>query len=105
MDSNEVRPGATLICPAEIKRVKLYISGLHANQGDGELPLHTTDVSGKTELTVEVVDALELDGPILLPNGPDLHDIDQPYTYEESIAAEGLVNEYDVDTLHDMVPM
>ncbi len=40
MDSNDVRPGATLICPVEIDGAGLYVGDLHANQRDGELSLH-----------------------------------------------------------------
>ena len=72
LDSNDVRPGATLICPVCVDGAGLYVGDLHANQGDGELSLHTTDVSGTTELEVEVVKNVEMDGPLLLPNESDL---------------------------------
>jgi acetamidase/formamidase len=105
MDSNDVRPGATLICPVEIEGAGLYVGDLHANQGDGELSLHTTDVSGKTELEVEVVKDVDLDGPLLLPNESDLPDIASPYTDEEREAGAELAGQYGVDDVHDAAPI
>ncbi|MEF8807965.1 acetamidase/formamidase family protein [Natronomonas sp.] len=105
MDSNDVRPGATLICPVEIEGAGLYVGDLHANQGDGELSLHTTDVSGKTELEVELVKDVGLDGPLLLPNESDLPDIARPYTDEEREAGAELADQYGVDDVRDAAPV
>jgi acetamidase/formamidase len=105
LDSNDVRPGATLICPVEIEGAGLYVGDLHANQGDGELSLHTTDVSGKTELEVEVVKDVNLDGPMLLPNESDLPDIATPYTDEEREAGAELAEQYHVDEVRDAAPV
>src|SRR5699024_9487554 len=62
MDVNAVREGAVLICPVKVDGGGIYVGDLHANQGDGELSLHTTDVSGRTELGVEVIKGLDIDG-------------------------------------------
>ena len=105
LDSNDVRPGATLICPVEIEGAGLYVGDLHANQGDGELSLHTTDVSGRTELEVEVIKDLDLDGPLLLPNESDLPDIAKPYTDAEREAGEELADQYEVDQVRDAAPI
>ncbi|QOS13534.1 acetamidase/formamidase family protein (plasmid) [Haloferax gibbonsii] len=105
LDSNEVRPGAVLICPVRVEGAGLYVGDLHANQGDGELSLHTTDVSGKTELEVEVIKDLDLPGPLLLPNEEDLPHIAKPYTDAERDAGTALADEYDVETLHDALPV
>ena len=105
MDSNDVRPGATLICPVKIDGAGLYVGDLHANQGDGELSLHTTDVSGRTELEVEVIKGLDIDGPLLLPNESDLPDIARPYTDAEREAGDALADEYGVDEVHDAAPI
>jgi len=56
MDISEVRAGATLICPVEIDGGGVYVGDLHANQGDGALSLHTTDVSGTVTMDVEVIE-------------------------------------------------
>jgi acetamidase/formamidase len=105
LDSNDVRPGATLICPVEIEGAGLYVGDLHANQGDGELSLHTTDVSGKTELEVEVVKDVGLDGPMLLPNESDLPDIAKPYTDAERETGAELAEQYHVDEVRDAAPV
>lgn len=105
LDSNDVRAGATLICPVEIGGAGLYVGDLHANQGDGELSLHTTDVSGTTELEVEVVKDVNLDGPLLLPNEEDLPDIAQPYTDAERATAAELATEHEVDEVVDALPI
>jgi len=105
LDSNDVRPGATLICPVEIDGAGLYVGDLHANQGDGELSLHTTDVSGRTELEVNVIKDLDIDGPLLLPNESDLPDIAKPYTDAEREAGEALAAEHHVDDVVDAAPL
>ena len=105
MDSNDVRPGATLVCPVKIEGAGLYVGDLHANQGDGELSLHTTDVSGRTELEVEVIKGLDIDGPLLLPNEADLPPIAKPYTDAERETGAELAAEYDVDEVADAAPI
>ena len=105
MDSNDVRPGATLICPVKIEGAGLYVGDLHANQGDGELSLHTTDVSGRTELEVEVIKGLDIDGPLLLPNEADLPPIAKPYTDAERETGAELAAEYDVEEVADAAPI
>jgi acetamidase/formamidase len=105
MDSNDVRPGATLVCPVKVDGAGLYVGDLHANQGDGELSLHTTDVSGRTELEVEVVKGLDIDGPLLLPNESDLPPIAKPYTDTEREAGAELAAQYGVDGVDDAGPI
>ena len=105
LDSNDVRPGATLICPVNVEGAGLYVGDLHANQGDGELSLHTTDVSGRTELEVEVIKDLDIDGPLLLPNVEDLPDIATPYTDDEREAGAELADRYGVDEVVDAAPI
>ncbi|MGM0590520.1 MAG: acetamidase/formamidase family protein [Halobacteriota archaeon] len=105
LDSNEVRAGATLICPVRVEGAGLYVGDLHANQGDGELSLHTTDVSGKTELEVEVIKGLDLPGPLLLPNQEDLPHIAKPYTETERETGDVLAEEYGVGALDDAGPI
>ncbi|WP_336362453.1 acetamidase/formamidase family protein [Halalkalicoccus salilacus] len=104
MDISEVRPGAILICPVKVDGGGVYVGDLHANQGDGELSLHTTDVSGRTTLGVEVIKDLDIDGPLLLPNREDLPHIAEPYTDEEREAGTALAEEYGVD-LEEMGPI
>ncbi len=105
MDVPEVRAGATLICPVVVDGGGIYVGDLHANQGDGELSLHTTDVSGTVTMDVEVIDDVDLDGPVLLPNAEDLPFISAPYSEEEAAAGEALGAEHGVDVDTDAAPI
>ncbi|MFC4247962.1 acetamidase/formamidase family protein [Natribaculum luteum] len=105
MDVSEVRAGATLICPVKIDGAGVYVGDLHANQGDGELSLHTTDVSGTVRMDVEVIEGLELDGPILLPNAEDLPYISEPYSDDELETGRDLAADHGVDLVEEMGPI
>lgn len=105
MDINAVREGAVLVCPVEVDGGGIYVGDMHANQGDGELALHTTDVSGYTEFDVEVINDLDIDGPLLLPNEEDLPHISKPFSEEEREQGQNLGAEYDVDVDTDMGPI
>ncbi|ARS90708.1 acetamidase/formamidase family protein [Natrarchaeobaculum aegyptiacum] len=105
MDINAVREGAILVCPVKVDGGGIYVGDLHANQGDGELALHTTDVSGITEFDVEVIEGLELDGPLLLPNEEDLPHIAEPYSEDDRERGQALGEEYGVDVETDMGPI
>ncbi|ELZ05572.1 acetamidase/formamidase family protein [Natrialba asiatica] len=105
MDINAVREGAVLICPVKVDGGGVYVGDLHANQGDGELSLHTTDVSGRTELAVEVIEDLDIDGPLLLPNEEDLPYISRPYTDDERETGQALAEEYGVEMVEDTGPI
>jgi acetamidase/formamidase len=105
MDSNDVRPGAVLVCPVKVDGGGLYVGDLHANQGDGELSLHTTDVSGTTELRVEVIEDLDIDGRLLLPNEEDLPQIARPYSAEELETGRALADRHGVDLEEEMGPI
>ncbi|KJK24420.1 acetamidase [Burkholderiaceae bacterium 16] len=83
MDTNSVREGAILICPVRVPGAGVYLGDMHAQQGNGEIAGHATDVSGETELQVEVIKHLTLDGPILLQNFDDLPPLARPITKEE----------------------
>jgi acetamidase/formamidase len=105
MDINAVREGSVLICPVKVDGGGVYVGDMHANQGDGELSLHTTDVSGRATIDVEVVKGLDIDGPLLLPNQEDLPHIAQPYSDAEREAGRELAAEYGVDIVEDVGPI
>ncbi|MFC6614326.1 acetamidase/formamidase family protein [Halopenitus salinus] len=105
MDVNAVREGAVLICPVKVDGGGIYVGDMHANQGDGELALHTTDVSGHAEFEVEVIQGLDIDGPLLLPNEEDLSHIAKPYSDEDRERGRALGAEYGVDVETDMGPI
>ena len=83
MDTNSVREGAILICPVKVPGAGVYLGDMHAQQGNGEIAGHATDVSGETEVTVEVIKHLKLEGPILLQNLDDLPPMARPMTAEQ----------------------
>lgn len=105
LDTNEVRPGAVLICPVKIEGGGIYIGDCHANQGDGELSLHTTDITAEASVRVNVIKGLALDGPILLPVAEDLPFIARPYTQAEIEAGERLAQRYHVSLQRNMGPV
>lgn len=105
MDINAVREGAILIAPVKVDGGGIYVGDMHANQGDGELALHTTDVSGFTEFEVEVIKDLDIDGPILLPNQDDLPHIAQPLSDDERGAAQELAGEFGLADVADLGPI
>ncbi|WP_327054130.1 acetamidase/formamidase family protein [Halomicrococcus gelatinilyticus] len=105
MDVNAVREGAVLVCPVKVDGGGVYVGDMHANQGDGELSLHTTDVSGHAELQVEVIEGLDIDGPLLFPNEADLPHIAKPHTDEERERGRQLADEYGVDAVDELGPL
>lgn len=83
MDTNSVREGCILICPVKVPGAGVYMGDMHAQQGNGEIAGHATDVSGETALTVEVIKHLTLEGPILLQNLDDLPPMARPMNAEQ----------------------
>jgi len=96
LDCNAVRAGAVLICPVKVDGAGVYIGDSHANQGDGELSLHTTDITADVTVKVKVVKNLRLEGPVLLPLPEDLPRIARPYTKTELTIGQRLANRFGV---------
>ncbi len=96
LDCNAVREGAILICPVKVPGAGIYIGDSHANQGDGELSLHTTDITADVTVKVKVLKGLRLEGPILLPVAEDLPRIARPYTKTELAIADRLSKRFGV---------
>ncbi|RJG55886.1 acetamidase [Sphingobium terrigena] len=105
MDTNSVRQGAVLICPVKIPGGGIYMGDMHAQQGNGEIAGHATDVSGEVELEVEVIKGLAIDGPILLQVPEDLPLLAQPLTAKERGAVEALAARYGQKTIEDNGPI
>lgn len=66
--------------PRQVPGAGVYLGDMHAQQGNGEIAGHATDVSGETEMTVEVIKRLDIEGPILLQNVDDLPPMARPMT-------------------------
>jgi len=105
LDTNEVRAGAILICPVKIDGGGVYIGDCHANQGDGELALHTTDITGEATVRVDVIKNLKLDGPILLPVPEDVPYVARPFSPAEVAAGEKLAQQYNVPLQSNVGPV
>jgi acetamidase/formamidase len=94
MDIDSVREGATLIVPVKVDGAGIYAGDVHAMIGDGEVAVHTTDISARVVVRVEVIKGLALDGPILLPPVEDLPFLARPFTKAEVDRAMALAMEH-----------
>ncbi len=83
MDIDSVREGSIVIVPVKVDGAGIYAGDVHSMIGDGEVAVHTTDVSARVVVRVEVVKGLTLDGPILLPPADDLPFLAKPFTKDE----------------------
>jgi acetamidase/formamidase len=90
MDTNSIREGCVLICPVKVPGAGVYMGDMHAQQGNGEIAGHATDCSGETEVVVQVVKNLTLEGPILLQNLDDLPPMARPMTAEQRLRVKAL---------------
>lgn len=105
MDTNSVREGAILICPVKVPGGGIYMGDMHAQQGNGEIAGHATDVSGEVELQVELIKGLAIDGPILLQTPDDLPFLARPMDPAERAAVTALGARYGQDEIEDNAPI
>ena len=105
MDTNSVREGCVLICPVRVPGAGVYMGDMHAQQGNGEIAGHATDVSGETELTAHVIKGLSLDGPILLQNLDDLPPMARPMTAEQRLHVKALGERWGQFEIEDNGPI
>lgn len=105
MDTNSVREGAILICPVKIPGGGIYMGDMHAQQGNGEIAGHATDVAGEVELQVEVIKGLALDGPILLQTLDDVPFLARPMDPAERDAVVQLGERYGQLEIEDNAPI
>jgi len=88
MDIDSVSEGAILVCPVKVVGGGVYAGDMHAQQGDGEIAGHTTDVSGELTVEVNVIKNITLEGPLLFPNVDDLPPLSKPFSEDESYTIE-----------------
>ncbi|MEX6632318.1 acetamidase/formamidase family protein [Hyphococcus lacteus] len=105
MDTNSVREGAILICPVKVAGAGVYMGDMHAQQGNGEIAGHATDVSGEVELKVDVIKGLEIDGPILLQRLDDLPFLAKPMSAADRSAVQALGKKYGQHEIEDNAPI
>jgi formamidase len=83
----------------------VYLGDAHAMQGDGEIAVHTTDVSASVTLEVRLLKNLRIGGPILLPPVEDLPHLARPLAATEKEAARRLAEKLGQDTLEELAPI
>ena len=105
MDTNSVRAGAILICPVKVPGAGVYMGDMHAQQGNGEVAGHATDVSGITEVQVNVIKGLAIDGPILLQRPDDLPPMARPMNREQRRAVKALAARFGQTFIEDNGPI
>lgn len=105
LDCDQVRPGAVFLVPVKVDGGGIYIGDSHANQGDGELSLHTTDITADVQVRVNVLKGLTLEGPILLPVANDLPWIARPFSPEELERGRRLAARYGIELRADVAPV
>ncbi|MDR0653690.1 MAG: acetamidase/formamidase family protein [Synergistaceae bacterium] len=104
MDINRVRAGAILIAPVKVAGGGIYAGDMHAMQGDGEIAMHTCDVSGVVTLQVKVLKGLDLEGPIILPVEEDLPHLARFLSQPEKNTVDRLASQWGV-TLEENAPI
>ncbi len=97
MDIDSVSEGAILVCPVKVEGGGVYAGDMHAQQGDGEIAGHTTDVSGELTVEVNVIKNLSLHGPLLFPNVNDLPPLAKPFSENEIQAIESYSKQMGID--------
>jgi formamidase len=105
LDCDSVRAGAVFIVPVKVDGGGIYMGDSHANEGDGELSGHTTDITAGVEVEVEVLKRVHLEGPILLPVVEDLPWIARPFSSEEIARGRKLGERYGVAIRSDVAPV
>jgi acetamidase/formamidase len=105
MDTNSVRDGAIVICPVKVDGAGVYMGDMHAQQGNGEIAGHATDISGIVEVQVNVVKSLSIDGPILFQRLDDLPPMARPMTREQRGHVDALAAKYGQRTIETNAPI
>jgi acetamidase/formamidase len=105
LDIDVVRAGAILICPVKVPGGGIYVGDMHAQQGDGEIAGHTTDISGTITMQVHVVKGLNIDGPILFPRTEDLPYLARPLCEKERAKALAVAQSWGIDQLEESAPI
>ena len=74
---------------------------MHAQQGDGEIAGHTTDISGEVIIEVHLIKGSQLDSPLLIPNTNDLPPLSKPFNQQERSRIKSLSDEYELQLEHN----
>jgi formamidase len=105
LDCDSVREGAVLIVPVKVAGGGVYMGDAHANQGDGELSLHTTDITADVEVRVNVLKGVTVEGPVLLPVAEDLPWIARPFRSSELERGRALGRDLGIEVREQVAPV
>jgi acetamidase/formamidase len=105
MDTNSVREGAIVVCPVKVPGAGVYMGDMHAQQGNGEIAGHASDVAGEVELQVEVIKGLTLDGPILFQRLDDLPPMARPMNATQRAHVRALADRYGQVDIEENAPI
>ena len=93
------------LCPVKVPGGGVYVGDVHAQQGEGEIAGHTTDVSAVVVIQVEVLKGLSIDGPIILPRIEDVPYLAKPLTAEEKAIALKEAEKWGQDHIEESAPV
>ncbi len=105
LDSDQVRAGSTLIVPVKVPGAGVYFGDVHATQGDGEIAIHTIDVTGEIIAEVHLLKKTNLDFPVLLPLEEDLPAIAKPFSQAELSIAKDTASKLGFQAETDVLPI
>lgn len=105
MDIDSVRAGSIVLVPVKVKGAGIYAGDVHAMIGDGEVAVHTTDISARVTVRVQVIKNLELDGPVLLPPAEDLPFLARPFSADEVERGRALAAAHDTKLEGPVLPI
>ena len=101
MDIDSVREGSILVCPVKVSGGGVYAGDMHAQQGDGEIAGHTTDVSGELTVEINLLKNLTLQGPLLFPVVDDLPPLARPFSEDERSVIESYNRHLGIELEHN----
>ncbi len=105
MDINSVCEGSIVICPVKVDGGGIYIGDVHSIQGNGELAMHTIDVTAEVLVQAKLIKGLELEGPIILPPLGEIDYRFRPFTDREYDIANSLLKPYDFSLSEKLYPV
>ncbi|WZL73315.1 acetamidase/formamidase family protein [Clostridiaceae bacterium 35-E11] len=94
MDVNSVCEGSIVLCPVKVKGGGVYFGDVHSIQGNGELAMHTVDVTSEVHIGIKLIKNLNLEGPMIIPPPEEIDHRFRPITDEEYQIANELLRPY-----------
>lgn len=105
MDVNSVCEGSIILCPVKVKGGGVYFGDVHSIQGNGELAMHTIDISSEVHIGVKLIKNLNLKGPVIIPPSEEIDHRFRPFKDEEYDMANNLLRPYDIKIDEKLYPI